>query len=335
MRRFYLTSFSSRNTISKQHSRDSGHLRFVTQKIKTDILDCIAQISEASIRNYIVELQGEKHPEHSPLALKKAGNEIAAQMHLAGLQSHKRPIPGVDAMGDACFNVIGTLPGEDPQKPILLIGAHYDTFLGSPGADDNTSSLAVLLEVARVTRPLFQKTPSALHPQFVAFSLEEPGFVGSIDYVDKTKKNAETLWGAVILECVGFTDHRAGSQRTPPELPISLPDQGDFIGLLGNTGAAPIIQAFETATKYAAPDLPYMSLILPKAAEMIPDVRRSDHVPFWDKDIPALMITDTADFRNPHYHLPSDTLETLNIPFITKVARTLAATIIDLAGLKN
>jgi len=307
----------------------------VTQKITTDDADCSSKISETSIRNHILRLQGEKHPEHSPLALKKAGTDIATQMQLAGLQSHNHPIPDVDAMGDACFNVIGTLLKEDPQKPVLLIGAHYDTVVGSPGADDNTSSLAVLLEVARVTSPLFQNKAATLRPQFVAFSLEEPGFVGSRDYVQNLEKTSDVIFGAIILECVGYTDHRSGSQKTPPGLPISLPDRGNFIGLLGNTQAAPITKAFEAATKYAAPDLPHISLILPKAAELIPDVRRSDHVPFWDKNLPAVMITDTANFRNPHYHQASDTIDTLDIPFITKIARTLAGTVIDLAGLER
>lgn len=307
----------------------------MTQEIKTDIADPIAQISEAAILSHIAQLQGEKHPEHSPKALKKAGADIATQMQVAGLETRKVFIPGMDASGSPCFNVIGTLPEEDKKKPLLLIGAHYDTVAGSPGADDNASSLAVLLEVARVITPLFQNNASPLRPQFVAFSLEEIGFVGSIDYVNKIQENGDVIWGAVILECVGYTDHQAGSQQTPPGFPISLPDRGDFIGLLGNNSAAPITKAFESATQQAAPDLPHISLILPKAAEVLPDVRRSDHVPFWDKDIPAIMITDTANFRNPHYHLPSDRIETLDIAFITKIARTLAATIINLADLES
>lgn len=307
----------------------------MTQEIKTDRSECIAQINEETILRHMVLLQGEKHPEHSPKSLKKAGVDLATQMQLAGLETRNVPIPGIDATGIPCFNVIGTLPAEDKQKPCLVIGAHYDTVSGSPGADDNASSLAVLLEVARITTPLFQKSPYRLRPQFVAFSLEEIGFVGSRNYLKKAEENNDTIWGAVILECVGYTNDQVGSQITPPGLPISLPDRGDFIGLLGNNTAEPICQAFETAIKDVSPDLPHIHLILPKAAEALPDVRRSDHVPFWDKNIPALMITDTADFRNPHYHLPSDRIETLDIAFITKIARTLAAAVIALAGLEH
>ncbi|MFQ5589355.1 MAG: M28 family peptidase, partial [Nitrospiria bacterium] len=208
--------------------------------------------------------------------------------------------------------------------------AHYDTVPGSPGADDNASSLAVLLEVARVLSPMRGR----LSPQFVAFSLEEQGFIGSTAYLEALEQQKTPIFGAVILECVGYTDMRPGSQRTPPGLPFTLPDRGDFIGLLGNAPAAPIKSAFEAAVDAAVPDLPKIGLLVPGNGEALPDARRSDHVPFWDKGYPAVMLTDTANFRNPHYHQASDRVETLDIPFIVKVAKAVAATVIHLAELE-
>jgi len=212
----------------------------------------------------------------------------------------------------------------------LVIGAHYDTVAGSPGADDNASGLTVLLEVARAVSGM----AGNLVPEFVAFSMEEPGFIGSDYYVQEAEQAGRPIWGAVILECVGYTDHRPGSQQVPPGVPISLPDKGNFIGLIGNTQAAPIQAAFEFAAKDAAPTLPFVGLLVPGKGEAIPDTRRSDHVPFWDRGHRAIMLTDTANFRNPHYHRESDLLGTLDIAFITDVARSLAATVIDLCGLK-
>jgi len=277
-------------------------------------------------------LEGEREPNQTPVALRAAAHYINKQLTSFGLKTAEAPIATQDATGVPCFNVMATLPNENTQKPVLVIGAHYDTVADSPGADDNASALAVLLEVARVSTAFFKTEPNVLQPEFVAFTLEEPGFLGSQSYLKTASENNQKISGAINLECVGYTDHRAGSQLTPPGLPISLPDRGDFVGVLGNEKAHDLVEALASAIKQHTPDLPHMSLLLPKAAEALPDVRRSDHVPFWDKDIPAIMLTDTANFRNPHYHQSSDRIETLDIPFITKIARALAATVITLAS---
>jgi Zn-dependent M28 family amino/carboxypeptidase len=209
------------------------------------------------------------------------------------------------------------------------VGAHYDTVVDTDGADDNASGLAVLLEVARVLSPMRGRRTL----QFVAFSMEEAGFLGSAHFVEKVRRNKVPVWGAIVLECVGYIDRRPGSQKTPEGFPFSLPEQGDFIGLAGNDAAAPIKEAFEAAAIRYSPTLPVVSLLVPGNGVLFPDSRRSDHVPFWDQGYRAVMLTDTADFRNPHYHQKSDCLETLDIPFIAAVARALAGAVVDLADL--
>ncbi|MDC4223620.1 MAG: M28 family peptidase [Candidatus Manganitrophus sp.] len=114
---------------------------------------------------------------------------------------------------------------------------------------------------------------------------------------------------------------------------MKLPSQGDFIGLVGNAAAEPIQKAYEVAVATYCPELPCVSLLVPGKGEALPDTRRSDHVPFWDRGYRAVMLTDTADFRNPNYHKKSDQLKTLDLTFITRVARSLAAAVIDLAEL--
>ncbi|MBN4054248.1 M28 family peptidase [Nitrospira defluvii] len=298
----------------------------------TNAFSRISEITEARILKHIRSLVGERHPETASAALKNAASYLVDQMQLAGLETAEGPI---DHTGVSPYpNVIGRLKSAKSacglRKALLVIGAHYDTVVGSPGADDNASGLAVLLEVARTVSGM----EGNLLPEFVAFSMEEPGFIGSDYYVQEAERAERSIWGAIILECVGYTDHHPGSQQVPPGIPIPLPDKGDFIGLIGNAQAAPIQAAFESAAKKVAPKLPYTSLLVPGAGETIPDTRRSDHVPFWDRGYRGLMLTDTANFRNPHYHEESDRLDTLDIAFITDVARVLAATVIDLCGPK-
>jgi len=302
----------------------------VTQKTKAENLSPLSEISASRIVGHIEKLQGEKHPDHSPEALKNAADYITAELESAGLQARRAAISVHDASDAPCFNIIGALPDADDKKPILVIGAHYDTVAGSPGADDNASSLAVLLEAARVSTCFFETKTSPLHLEFAAFTLEESGFWGSRGYVKNAAKSGRKIWGLINLECIGYTDDNPGSQHSPPGLPISLPDQGNFIGILGNESAGPILESLESAIKRHTPDLPKVSLLLPKTAEALPDVRRSDHVPFWDKNIPAVMLTDTANFRNPHYHQSSDRIETLDVVFMTKIARALSGALIAL-----
>ncbi|MBI3803908.1 MAG: M28 family peptidase [Nitrospirae bacterium] len=289
----------------------------------------VTQITEEQIVRHLEALVGVRHPVTAPEALRASGLYLSEQMKSFGLDLLEEEIEG--ERNERFVNLIGRMSDGRVDKKILVIGAHYDTTSESPGADDNASGLAALLEVARLLAPLRGK----MTVQFVAFSLEEEGFLGSDHYARQVRRNKVPLWGAIILECVGYTDGRVGSQTVPPGLPMKLPDRGDFIGLVGNAPAEPIQKAFEVAVSTYCPELPCISFLVPGKGEAIPDTRRSDHVPFWDRGYRAVMLTDTADFRNPHYHKKSDQLKTLDIPFITRVARSLAATAIELAELKQ
>lgn len=287
----------------------------------------IEAISKSKIFDHLHALEGVRDPETAPEATRTAAAYLHEQMRSSGLDVEKQEIDPPD--GPLFPNLIGHSRKRPPDQPILVIGAHYDTVASSPGADDNASSLAALLEAARVLAPMRGSLPL----EFVAFSLEERGYVGSEYYLKEAIQHQMRIRGAIILECVGFTDSRPGSQRTPPGLPISLPDQGNFIGLVGNEPTKPIQAAFESTSREFVRDLPVISLLVPDAGKDFPDTRRSDHVPFWDRGIPAIMLTDTAEFRNPHYHQASDRVETLDISFIARVARALTACVIKLADL--
>ena len=273
-------------------------------------------------------LVGERHPHSAPEALARAAAYLAAQFagfHWTTTRQSFR------ASGKSYVNVLAIKApvgrvAKERQAP-LLIGAHYDTVMASPGADDNASALAVLLEVADQLKSTVLTRPVWL----AAFCLEEQGLLGSRAFTLHLKQTGQPLYGAIVLECVGYISHEAGSQGTPPGIPITVPTVGNFLGIIGNDASRDLIAAVERSARSAAPAMPTLALAVPGRGEALPDVRRSDHAAFWDEGYPAVMLTDTANFRNPHYHLPSDTLDTLDLGFIEAVSRTVAATVVELA----
>lgn len=225
---------------------------------------------------------------------------------------------GFQFRGKGYENLILDLPAADrsPQHAPILIGAHYDTVPGSPGADDNATGVAVLLELARA----LTMQPARRPVRCIAFDLEELGLVGSRHYVMDHPDDPLRLM--ISLEMLGYCDRTPGSQRYPPGIERFYPKQGDFIALIGNWPALPdLIRLSRTIRK--AGEVPCEWLPAGQRGQILPATRRSDHSPFWDHGYRAIMVTDTADFRNPHYHQSSDRLETIDLPFLTKVCQGL------------
>jgi Zn-dependent M28 family amino/carboxypeptidase len=162
---------------------------------------------------------------------------------------------------------------------------------------------------------------------FVAFNREEDGLMGSADFVENyIGKEQLRVVEAHILEMVGYRSRIRGSQLQPESLPIRISDTGDFLGALGNRISTAMIDRAMAAAKTYVPDLPVTGLKIYLGLEKrLSLLRRSDHDPFWQSNIPAVMWTDTAEFRNPNYHLPTDTPYTLDYDFLQKVARTIVA----------
>ena len=202
--------------------------------------------------------------------------------------------------------------------PLTLVCAHYDSVPGTPGADDNASAVAVMLAVARRSRP---------DVAFVAFNREEDGLLGSADFVRwLATEEAPAVREVHVLEMVGYTDPRAGSQRLPPFLPRWLlpRDRGDFVALVGLGAGHRMAAAVRRTADGALGVPPVVSLQAPRALlGWAPDLGRSDHLPFLEGGLPAVMWTDTAEFRTPHYHRRSDTPDTLDYGFMAGVQRLL------------
>ncbi|OKH10805.1 M28 family peptidase [[Limnothrix rosea] IAM M-220] len=206
------------------------------------------------------------------------------------------------------------------SKPPILIGAHYDAVINSPGADDNATGLAVLLEMAK-----FFSENSARYPmRFVAFDLEEFGLQGSFNYAAHLRKKNQPLRLMLSLEMLGFCSHEPNSQNYPSFLKYFYPSTGNFIALVGDIQTIPEMWGMQHQIKKSV-----SCEWLPAGwrGYPVPDARRSDHVAFWEQGYKAMMVTDTANLRNPHYHKPSDTFETLDLDFLTNVCTGLCEAI--------
>ncbi len=219
-------------------------------------------------------------------------------------------------------NIVAT-PGSAADGPFLLLGAHYDSVPGCPGADDNASAVAVCLECARLL-----KENNVGKTMIVLFNREEDGLLGSREFVAHlAAQSAGTIAEAHIFEMVGFCNRAPGSQRMPPGLPgVAAPDVGDFLGLLANRHSNALAENLLGLAATYVPQFPVLALKIYLGIERyFGDLLRSDHAPFWEAGIASLMWTDTSEFRNPHYHRASDTPETLDYDFLAQVAQLALA----------
>jgi Zn-dependent M28 family amino/carboxypeptidase len=271
--------------------------------------------------------------------------ELAQTPRVPGSAEHRRAAEYIRAhLGEAGFpvrdmqfneagftgvNLLADPTPHAPNLPLLIVGAHYDSIPSSPGADDNASAVAALLEGARLLQPLLASGErSAVALQLVAYDLEEWGLIGSFLHSRDLHRSGTPVRGMISLEMLGYTDHEPGSQRLPPHLARFYPDVGNFIGVVGNQASQQLLQAVAGAMK-TIDGLPVEHLAVPGDGRMLAETRLSDHSSFWDRGYKALMITDTSFFRNPHYHQASDRPETLDYPFLARVtagvARAVAA----------
>ncbi|MEH2183212.1 M28 family peptidase [Nostoc sp.] len=227
-------------------------------------------------------------------------------------------------------NIFAERPGTNKAAKAILVAAHYDTVALSPGADDNASGIAVVLEIARLlgSRP----TPRTL--QLAFFDREEAGLLGSQAFVSKTA-HLQNLGGAIIMDMVGYACYTTGCQKYPAGLPVTPPsDKGDFLAVVGDTEHLPLLNAFQNshnipsiALNKQQANLPaVLTLPIPFKGLLTPDTLRSDHAPFWYQGVGAVLVTDTANLRTPHYHKPSDVPATIERSFFTGAAQIVVNT---------
>lgn len=287
------------------------------------------------IRSHIRMLQGVRHPLAAPEALERAADYLSDFLGGMGYDMSEHHFM---EDGREYRNIIATRCGVGLPDERVCVVAHYDTAATTPGADDNASGVAVLLDLALILKQVsFDRTI-----QFIGVCLEEnqreddhdSGLCGSRALAAFARENGWTIEGVVVLESVAYAGDSV-VQTAPAGVPVSVPESGNFIAVVGNDNSCDMVQGFVESIERSGVNLPVVSLTVPGNGEILPDTRRSDHAPFWDQGYRAIMITDTTNFRSPHYHQPTDTLETLNLEFAADVCCATGELIVEMARLSE
>ncbi len=282
---------------------------------------------EVRLRNHLRTLTitiGERSVAR-PENLAKAEKYVEAVYRDIGLPVRREPY----RYGDTeVANVVADLSFNASPAKRYLLGAHYDSVTGTVGADDNASAVAVQLETARLLNLIGNQKGLDVAVKFVSFALEEPPVfgtsrMGSRVHAKGAKRRQEVIDGMICLEMVGYTCDQPGCQDYPFSLTfLGYPKVGNFIGLVGNLKSRGFTHALLRAFRQN-PDLPAVKLTVPFSGWLVPAVRLSDHSSFWDRGYRAVMVTDSAFYRNPHYHLSSDTMEKLDYRFMAELVESL------------
>jgi len=286
------------------------------------------EISIQRLRTHVYELAGKigEHNVFHPDALHAAEAYITQEWRQQGYDVRKQTYT---AQGIECANLEITCPGNSRNNDVILVGAHYDSVLGSPGANDNGSGVAALLELSR----LFKDVTPETSLRFVAFVNEEPPFffwpsMGSMVYAKAARQRGDPIRFMISLETVGYYRNQRDSQTYPPLLKHFYPDTGNFIAFVSNLRSRHIlrdcVQAFSSST-----DFPVQSIAAPA---IVPGVSLSDQLAFWRHGYKALMITDTAFYRYPYYHTAQDTPDKLDYEPFTEMTKGLFLMLCQLAN---
>ncbi len=300
-----------------------------------DLEAMLAEVDTLRLRESVVRLQGERHYQGTGDGLQEARRYIREELAAAGLRIRSQEF---DYAGASHANLIGILPGFSQVDSIVAIGAHYDGVPLSPGADDNASGVAGVLEAARI----LSRYGFAQSFNFLLFDLEEAGLIGSREFVKEGIPEGSTISALYNFEMIGYYSIAPNSHSIPVGFSQLFPEQvqqvrdndfrGDFIINVANSSSVDLMRSFVDAAERLVPALPVISLPLPDNGEIATDLRRSDHAPFWDAGYPALMLTDGANTRNPNYHAPTDHADSLNFLIMGQVVQATIAAAAEQAG---
>jgi Zn-dependent M28 family amino/carboxypeptidase len=323
---------------------------------------------EARIRTDVGRLPTPRNRLHWPEAMSECDKVLVEAFTRAGWTAHRHVFNVENVRGRLDYedgrypagakpvvykklvgaNVVAIKRGANPSG-CLVIGAHHDTIRDSPSADDNTASVAALLELARVLGPCSFRESVVL----AAFDMEELGMFGSRELVRFLGEDYP-IRGAVVYETMSYSSNQPNSQKVPGFFARLYPGQyrkieqngfrGDFAAVLYRNSSLELASAFGSAMVHESgpgsvillrdvADLPLIGA-LARAVPLAGQFSRSDHVSFWRAGIPAILITDTANFRNPNYHLPTDTPDTLDYSRVAAIVAATAVTVAKLAGLE-
>ncbi|HTT41016.1 MAG TPA: M28 family peptidase [Burkholderiales bacterium] len=285
-------------------------------------------IERARLERHVRTLAGEigERNVFRPHALNAARDYIAEQWRAHGFDPQ---FQSYVARGVESSNLEVVLEGAAEGSPSIVVGAHYDSVLGSPGADDNASAVAALLELGRVLAP----APRRCTLRLVAFVNEEPPFfywgqMGSQVYARAARRRGEDIRVMLSLEMLGYYRDEPGTQRYPPLMRWFYPNRGNFIGFVSNLRShRALARVYEAFRNHC--DFPAERAAVPS---WVPGVGWSDQLSFWRQGYPALMVTDTAFYRYPYYHTAEDTPDKVDYARLTQVTSGLAGALSELVN---
>jgi len=286
------------------------------------------QLIHDNLKRHVAELAGHIGERNvwRPEALAAAAGYIRKTLEDVGYTVSVQPFT---SHGLTVNNIEAVLPGHGAADEIIVAGAHYDSVAGTPGANDNASGVAALLELAR----LLAGTALPRSVRFVAFANEEAPFfysdeMGSKLYAARARAQGERIAAMLSLETIGYYTDQPASQRYPFPFSLFYPDTGNFIGFVGDLSSWRLVRraigAFRASTTF-----PSEGVAAPRVTK---GVHWSDHWSFWEAGYPAIMVTDTALYRYPHYHAADDTPDKLDYPGLARVTGGLAEVITALAS---
>ncbi len=286
------------------------------------------QVLEQEIRTHVFSLAGEigeRNVFHCD-KLVQAAEYIRAAFKNAGFEVHRQDY---QVLGQVCENIEVEVKGTNRPEEIILVGAHYDSVKGSPGANDNATGVAAVLVLSRI---LAQAQPLRTL-RFVTFVNEEPPYfqtpdMGSRVYAKRSRQQGENIILMMSLETIGYYTDESQSQRYPPPLNLIYPSTGNFIAIVSNTRngswVRKVIGIFRKQAQFPSEGASLFG--------WLPGVGWSDHWAFWKEGFPAIMVTDTALFRDPFYHSANDTPDHVHYEHVARVVSGLQQVILDIAN---
>ncbi len=316
------------------------NIRFTLSAYDNEVIDInelVKQVSIERMQNDLLSLQGKRN-ETTDKTFKDKSRLYITNI----LQQVEIPIKFESKVGNLTnINYEANLWGIDSPSIINVVDAHYDSFGQAPGADDNASGVVGTLEIFRI----LSQYSSLKTARFLFFDLEENGLVGSNLYLNNQLNQNDRINNVINFEMIGYYSDQDNTQDLPTGFNILFPAaynevitnnrKGNFITNVGNTNSKSLIQNFIDASNKYVSNLKVISLEVPGNGSVVQDLRRSDHANFWDKGYKALMITDGANFRNKNYHTLKDSVQYLNMDFMSNVVMASLATIAQLIDVQH
>ncbi len=317
--------------ISYASSKLESYMHFYTEESLTSrdmiISKLVEQINIDNVLEHLNNIVRIRNPEVSVENLNKTAEYIKNTMRSYGMKTSLEKFRFKKVPNVVFSNVFGDKVSENSDK-MLIISSHYDSHKVSPGADDNASSVAAMLEIARIVSNL--NTEFTI--RFAFFTLEEYSMMGSYYHVRNIKKENRTrIIGSICLDGIGYISTKPNSQKKFANSNYPSSNKGNFMAMISNEESELLLRLFIYNTRKFLPGLKTEVLMVKGKGLEVPDSRRSDHSAFWDHGYKAIMITDTCQFRNPYIHTSEDTIDKLDPYFLLDITKVVTSSVLDLS----